>query len=79
MTQADDYILEMLEDTGIVLSPQVIAYNIDYSRNYINDRMSYLREAGLVDRVDEGLYQITDRGKKYLSGELDADDLESLV
>ncbi|ELZ06916.1 hypothetical protein C480_07812 [Natrialba aegyptia DSM 13077] len=35
-----------------------------------------MRDAELVDRVDEGLYRITDRGRAYLAGELDAEDLE---
>lgn len=76
MTQGDDRILETLESSGLALSPSVIAYNTDYSRNYINKRMRKLREAGLVDRPDEGYYRISDCGRAYLQGDLDADDLE---
>ena len=76
MTQGDDRILETLESSGLVLSPRVIAENTDYTRNYINKRMRKLRENGLVDRVDDGLYRISDKGSAYLAGELDADDLE---
>ena len=76
MTQGDDRILETLESSGIVLSPAVIAYNTEYTRNYVNKRIRKLRDASLVERVDEGYYRITDRGRAYLSGSLDADDLE---
>ncbi len=76
MTQGDDRILETLESSGMVLSPAVIAYNTDYTRNYVNKRLRILRNESLVNRVDEGYYRITDRGRAYLSGNLDADDLE---
>nr|WP_226006624.1 MarR family transcriptional regulator [Natrinema salinisoli] len=76
MTQGDDRILETLEYSGLALSPSVIAYNTDYSRNYVNKRIRKLRESSLVDRPDEGYYRITDRGRAYLEGELSAEDLE---
>ena len=76
MTQADDRILETLEESGLILSPRVLSANIDYSRHYISARLAKLRDTGLVDRVDDGLYQITDRGRAYLEGDLDAEDLE---
>lgn len=75
MTQADDRILETLADSDLVLSPRVLAVNTDYSRHYVSARLGELRDAGLVDRVDDGLYRITDRGRAYLEGELDSDDL----
>jgi len=76
MTQADDRILETLADTDLILSPRVLEANIDYSRHYLSTRLGKLRDAGLVDRVDEGLYRITDRGRAYLEGELEAEELE---
>lgn len=75
MTKADDYILETLADSELVLSPSVIAYNIDYTRNYVTGRLGKLLEAGLVERPDSGMYRIADRGRAYLAGELDAEDL----
>ncbi|ELY80191.1 hypothetical protein C486_09305 [Natrinema gari JCM 14663] len=37
-----------------------------------------LVDHGLLERVDEdrGYYRITERGRQYLEGELDAEDLE---
>ncbi|MFC7073250.1 winged helix-turn-helix transcriptional regulator [Halovenus rubra] len=76
MTQADDRILEALEDSGLRLSPRILAANVDYSRHYIARRLAKLEEGGLIEKVDEGLYEITIQGRKYLSGDLSAEDLE---
>jgi len=76
MTAADDRILESLESSNLVLSPRVLAYNIDYTRNYVSKRLSKLVDAGLIEKVDDGLYQITDFGRDYLNGELDAEDID---
>ncbi|WP_076143222.1 helix-turn-helix domain-containing protein [Natrinema saccharevitans] len=76
MTQADDRILETLADSDLILSPRVLSANIDYSRHYLSTRLGKLCDAGLVDRIDEGLYRITDRGHAYLEGKLEADEIE---
>ena len=76
MTQGDDRILETLADSNLILSPAVIAINTEYTRNYINKRVAVLLENGLIERVQDGYYRITEKGQKYLAGELDADDLE---
>lgn len=71
----DDRILEVLE-TGLELGPTTIGRNIDRDRTGVSRRLSELADYGLVDRVDEGYYVITDLGEQYLAGELDADELE---
>jgi len=76
MRQVDNRILETLEESGIILSPRILSVNTDYSRHYVSERLPRLLEAGLVEKVDDGLYQITDRGRAYLAGDLDAEDLE---
>ncbi len=76
MTRADDYILEFLDETDIVATPQVIAANIDYSRQYVNQRIRLLADHGLVHNTGEGLYRITDHGRGYLAGKLEVVDLE---
>ena len=75
MNQTDDRILELLDESDLILSPSVIAKNLEYTRNWISKRLSLLVNAGLIEQVDEGYYVITDRGRAYLSGELDSDDL----
>jgi len=81
MTAADDRILEFLLNEGnrsIVATPAVIEMNVDYQRTHVSNRLGELLDAGLVEYYDEerAAYQITDRGRAYLAGELNADELE---
>lgn len=80
MTAADDVILEFLQnDPGdaIRASPAVVEANISYKISHIRTRLRKLHEHGLVDYYDDesGIYQITERGRAYLEGELDASDI----
>lgn len=79
VTRADYYILEFLERVDGVQKPVCIAPNIGppdgYNSKYVGERCRHLRDLGLVERVGEGMYQITDRGRAYLDGTLDAADL----
>jgi len=76
MNQTDDRILEILDESGLILSPSVMSVNLDYSRSWISERVGKLVEGGLVEQVDDGYYRITDRGRAYLSGEINAEELE---
>ena len=76
MTQADDRVLETLEESELVLSPKVLAVNTDYSRHYVSERLSKLLKADLVKKQDDGLYRITEKGRSYLSGEIGSENLE---
>ena len=79
MTKSDPAILEFFEDTGISMPPAVVSYNIEgISHPTVKRRLPVLEENCLLKKVDEnkGYYQITDRGRAYLEGELNADDLE---
>lgn len=83
MTRADDIILEFLLNEGskeLAATPGMIELNIDYGRTHISNRLKQLRDADLVEYFDEerGAYKITDHGRAYLAGELDADDLEDV-
>ena len=51
---------------------------LDKAPNTISRRMKKLAEMGLLKVTNEkrGYYQFTDKGKQYLAGELDAEDLE---
>lgn len=75
MTQADDRLLETFDESGMVLSPRILAVNTDYSRHYVSERLAVLLDGGLVEKVDDGLYQITEKGRDYLKGELEAHEL----
>jgi predicted transcriptional regulator len=76
MNQTDDRILELLAESDLILTPAVIGKNLEYTRNWISRRIGKLEDASLVEPVDSGYYRITDRGRAYLSGEIDADELE---
>lgn len=76
MTQMDDQILELLQSAGIVLSPSIIAYNLDVSREGATRRLQKLTNYRLVDRVERGKYKISKSGSEYLMGKLDASKLE---
>ena len=75
MNQTDDRILELLAESDLILSPAVTAINLDYSRNWVSRRMGKLEDAGLLEQVKSGYYRITEKGEKYLEGELEADDM----
>ncbi|WP_323190774.1 transcriptional regulator [Halostella sp. PRR32] len=87
MNEVDDSILEFFNSQGdqVSLPPTAVWYNLaeifevtDKSRDTVARRMRGLDKAGLLEKVDEqrGYYRITDKGGAYLSGDIDAEDLE---
>ena len=76
MNQTDDRILELLDESDLILTPAVMARNLDYTRNWVSRRVGKLESAGLIEPIDSGYYRISDRGRAYLAGDLDAEDLE---
>jgi predicted transcriptional regulator len=58
----------------MVLSPSIISFNLDLSREAVNRRLKTLAEHGLVEKVERGKYRISEDGRGYLSGEFDAGD-----
>ena len=75
MKPTDDQILEILGDSGLVLTPTVIAFNAGFGRSHVNRRLSEFVEKGLVRRIERGKYEITNDGLGYLSGDVDASEL----
>lgn len=69
MAPMDDQILELFHSSKLVLTPAIIAYNIDHSREEVNRRLTKLEENGLVHRVERGKYRLTPLGEGYLQGE----------
>jgi len=83
MRPTDRHILEFLANDPadpIVASPVVIAANIDYAKGSVRERMTPLREATLVRYANQesGIYEITDLGLRYLSGELSENEIDDL-
>jgi predicted transcriptional regulator len=75
MTLADERILEFLQEKGNH-QPAQISKEFDFHRKYIGRRCRILAEHGLLRNLGNGVYQITELGVAYLSGELDANELE---
>lgn len=75
MTSADNQILEFLDETDILATPHVISANIDYSQQYVNERVRILVRNDLLEQTEGALYRITGQGQAYLNGELDVEDL----
>jgi len=73
MVPMDDEILELFHSAHLVLTPAIIAYNIDRSREEVNRRLSELETRQLVERVERGKYRITQLGERYLQGTLAGD------
>ena len=66
----------LLDETGLALGPVVLAYDPDYSRRWISTRVSLLLHSRLLENVQGSVYRISDLGRAYLVGDLDADELE---
>jgi predicted transcriptional regulator len=76
MSPIDYHILEFFEEHDIRASPKIVAANIDYDRQYTGKRLKALSEEGLFKREGEGIYSLTSHGRAFLSGKLDASELE---
>lgn len=83
MVLADDRILEYIREErfGAPTEMKNSGY-VRYSRQYISQRCEKLVEHGLLDHLGNGVYVITERGEKYLDGEIDtsedaSDEVES--
>jgi repressor of nif and glnA expression len=82
MMKADLYILDLLDQVDLALSPPVLAFELDYHGDYMSKRCRVLTEAGLLESAREekrGLYRITDFGQRYLNEELSNEERSSLV
>lgn len=67
-------ILAFYEEHDIWESARDLSRNIDYSRGYTSKELNTMVEAGLLEK-DERIYRLSERGRSFLAGELDADDL----
>jgi predicted ArsR family transcriptional regulator len=78
----DRDILERLRNEGneeLVLTPALISENTDWSRNAVRKHMIELRDRGLVEYYDEdrSIYQLSERGRAWLDGNLPTEELEA--
>lgn len=83
MVLVDDRILETLQEEGF-MTPSDLAEQeaIRYSAQHVGDRCRKLAKHDLVENIGNGVYRITERGTKYLEGEINtaedfSDDYDS--
>lgn len=76
MTIWDDRIMEIIKDGGPTSASELDKEDyIRTSRPNISRRLNKLANHGLLHRLPNGVYSLTDKGEKYLNGELDAEEL----
>ena len=85
MTLADDRILEYIraKESGRPKEMVDSGY-VRYTRSYISKRCKKLVKHGLLRDLGNGVYVITERGERYLDGEIDTsedapDEIESPI
>lgn len=80
MKPADDRILETFRDLGnltpLALSKEGEQSRLDIGRKYAGMRCRELAEHGLLERLDKGLYKLTDLGEAYLDEQPIFDECE---
>lgn len=78
MLPVDNATLSLFHATDLVLTPSIVAYNIDYSRDEVNRRLTELEQRGFVEKVERGKYRLTVLGKQYIEGPISCDLREYL-
>lgn len=83
MSSTDERILEFLAENGNYQPSAMrdrleeLGGDLDYHSNWINKRCRKLESYGLLANVGGGVYSITDEGRAFLEGDLDASTLSS--
>lgn len=62
LTELDRDILAILGETLMVLTPSVIAKNIDRSRSSVSRRLNTLEVGDMVEKEERGHYKISSKG-----------------
>ena len=62
-------------------TPQNLADDLDYSRQYIQNRLQLLNAAGLVENIGGGVYEATPEGRDEVGrgGDVDPADLQERI
>jgi len=75
MVLADDRILEFVrENESGRPTAMSESGSVRYSRQYVHQRCKKLVEHGLLKHLGNGVYVITERGERYLDGEIDTSE-----
>ncbi|WP_135823047.1 helix-turn-helix domain-containing protein [Halostella litorea] len=76
MNKASDPVLEFLHEHEIGVPIGVLNNELNEGRGTIADALDEMLDRGFVKKDEDysSYYRITERGRKYLDGEIDADD-----
>ena len=75
MTIVDDRVMEYIHEHEHGSPSEMMEEGpIRYTRSYISQRCKVLADHGLLKPVGNGVYVITERGERYLEGELDTSE-----
>ncbi|EMA67596.1 PhiH1 repressor-like protein [Halorubrum aidingense JCM 13560] len=76
MTIWDDRIMEIIREGGPTSASELAKHNyIHTSRPNISRRLNKLADHGLLQRLPNGVYSLSQKGELYLDGELNAEEL----
>lgn len=68
--------MEIIQDGGPTSASELNKEDyIRTSRPNISRRLNKLADHGLLHRLPNGVYSLTEKGEKYLDGDLDAEEL----
>lgn len=62
ITDLDREILALLGNSRLIMTPAIIAKNIDRPRSSVSNRLNTLEAGGMVEKVERGHYRISDEG-----------------
>ena len=73
----DDRIMEIIRKHGPSSASELKDVDaIRREQSTISRRLNKLADHGLLQRLPNGVYSLTEKGEKYLDGELDAEELD---
>ncbi|MFU8869390.1 hypothetical protein [Natronococcus sp.] len=75
MDPVDEELLRLLRDEEIFM-PDQLAEEVEPRAPHVAYRCRELAKYGLATKHAMGMYDISDLGERYLSGEIDPNDLE---
>lgn len=77
ITDLDREILALLGNSGLIMTPSIIAKNTDRSRSSVSRRLNTLEAGEMVEKVERGHYKISDEGYARMLQKLRWKDEES--
>jgi len=81
MSLNDTIVLEFLHEHDLELPPKALWANLnrqshDIGYSTVQLRLSELEDHGLVEKAESGYYQVSDKGRRWLDGDIDIEELE---